>query len=65
MVPKRGENLIKRITYAIRKYEVTAITMAKKDTSQRIVKKKRNHGKIPKKYKQCQNFLKLIMIINR
>jgi hypothetical protein len=50
MVQWKGENLIKRTTHVIRKYEVIVITAAKKDTSQRIAEKKRNYGKTPKKY---------------
>ena len=52
IIQQKGENLIKRITHIIRKYEVTIIIMVKKDTLQRITKKKRNHSKTPKKYKQ-------------
>jgi hypothetical protein len=65
MVQWKGENLIKRTTHATRKYEVIVTTMAKKDTLQRITEKKRNHGKMPKKYEQCWNFLKSIIITSR
>ena len=65
MVQWKGENFVKRTTHVIREYEVIIIIMVKKDTLQKIAEKKRNHGKTPKKYKQYQNFLKSIIIINR
>jgi len=52
MAQWKGENLVKRTIHMIRKYEAIIITTAKKDTSQRIAEKKRNYGKMPKKYEQ-------------